>query len=264
MVRLRNSIFCQELGSEHRQWFSAFDPRYLRVWKNLLKYDEEAAFAEARVRHLLQGNGVVVEPNEDLETGNARPDFRCHLGINIFYVEVTCIRVGTAIKAGYPTSPQPDGLYWSNTREPISRKCQKKQKQCFNLDAPVLVAIGTFNSWMALDFFDKCVANQVLIHLRNGTGRPDVRTGCQVAESCSTWELESTNCLNAIDDIRSRYDQMSGLLLCGLSLSDHKMIGVLNSNPVCPFDPKLLPEVEFLGVSQSRKRAANFESIGPR
>ncbi len=52
--------YWDELADEHRKWLSAFDPQYTRNWEKLLNADDEAAMAEARVRHILQGYGIVV------------------------------------------------------------------------------------------------------------------------------------------------------------------------------------------------------------
>ena len=252
---LRTETFFQELEADHRNWLSAFDSRFLRNWKNLLKNDregEEAALAEARVRQLLQGCGVTVEPNEDVH--GSGPDFRCNPRGGMFYVEATCVRIETAVNAGYPTSPQ-DELYWSNTKEPISKKCKNKQRQCFNLLRTVLVAIGTFHPWMAMDFFDKCLANQVLMHMQNWARHPTAWTGCQVTAPDSTAERDSNRrgfCLDAIDEIGSRYDHISGLLLCGLTLEHRTLIGLLHPESVRPFDPAILPQVEFGQATEDR------------
>jgi len=72
---LRPNPFFDALTDEHRRWLSAFDPRYAKNWEKLLNADEESAFAEARVRQLLQGYGIGVEPNEDLNGATSRPDF---------------------------------------------------------------------------------------------------------------------------------------------------------------------------------------------
>ena len=61
---LHGNPFFQKLEAEHRCWLSSFDPQYLAKWEGMLNGDEEAALAEARVRALLQGYGIGVEPND--------------------------------------------------------------------------------------------------------------------------------------------------------------------------------------------------------
>ena len=75
---LRNNAFFQQLEADHRNWLSGFEPQYLRNWEKGLNDNEEAAFTEARFRQLLESWTVRVEPNEDLNGNNQRPDFCCH------------------------------------------------------------------------------------------------------------------------------------------------------------------------------------------
>ena len=104
--RLRPNPFFDQLEAEHRAWLAEFDPRYLRKWEILVAGDEEAAFAEVRVRQLLQSNGVNVQPNENLDDNSRKPDFRCSSGSSKFYVEITCIPVEIATaETGIPNGP---------------------------------------------------------------------------------------------------------------------------------------------------------------
>lgn len=244
---VRTEPFFQRLEAEHRNWLSCFDSRYLSNWERLLNGDEESAFAEARVRQLLDDHRVVVQPNEDIDGGKSRPDFCCTARGNKFYVEVTCIPDAVATKdTGSPDAPH--GFSWFRPlSDAIFEKCRGKAAQCANLDGPALVAIGTFHRFAAMGSFKKPVLNWVL------TGEPkiswniDVRTGKQVGETRQITELRSAAFLHPSGtmDVGYARSSISGLLLTGLTLSKRPFIGLLHPNPVRPFDPTTMPQVEF-------------------
>lgn len=133
---LRINAFFQRLEAEHRVWLSTFDAQYLRNWEKLLNADEEAAFAEARVRQLMQGFGVTVEPNEDLNGANPQPDFRCYVRDDKFYVEVACISIAIATeKTGIPNGSHGFSPF-RPLNDAIFAKCRGKASQCKILTHP--------------------------------------------------------------------------------------------------------------------------------
>jgi hypothetical protein len=244
---LRETPFFQELEAQHRRWLASFDQRYLRKWEKLLADNEEPALAEARVRQILNSYGINVEPYESLTGEARRPDFRCCAGSRTFYVEVACIPIAVAArKTKIPNGPHGCAEFHTLT-DAIFAKCRGKATQCKNLDAPVLVAIGTFHNFAAMSCFRKVWLNWVL------TGKPRVawevgrETGTQTGETQQVTELQSAAFLapDESEEIGYARSPISGLLLSGLTLGKRPFIGVLHPKPVRPFDPAILPEVEF-------------------
>jgi hypothetical protein len=235
---LRTGDYFQALENEHRRWLSAFDTRYLRMWENLLNNDEEAALAEARVRQLLEGYQIGVEPNEDLDTGTGGPDFRCRVRHHRFYVEVTCISIAAVDKTR-------EGQWFRPLTAEIWAKCRGKASQCADLDAPALLVIGTFHDDGARSNLWRVWFNQIPTGEMHGTWDVDPQTG-QTGDTYESTELCSAAFLrpDETEGIGYARNSVSGLLFCGLRLKNPPR-GVLHPNPVRPFDPAILPQVEF-------------------
>lgn len=232
---MREEPFFQELEAEHHKWLSGFDSRYLGNWTKLLNNDEEAAFAEARVRQLLDSYGVIVQPNESLTGATQCPDFRCSTKGGGFYVEVTCIPVAVAAEeTGIPLN------------DAIFAKCQAKASQCSGLDAPSLVVIGTFHSIAAMRSFKKPLINWVLTGEAKITWDVNACTG-EVGETYESTELHSAAFLRPDRNEEVGYARcsISGLLLSGFTLANRPFIGVLHPNAARPFDPATLPQIDI-------------------
>lgn len=244
---LCTNVFFQELKTEHQAWLSPFHPQYACNWEKLLRADQEAALAEARVRRLLEGYGATVEPNEDLTGDSSRPDFRCFAGEDKFYVEVTCIAIETATaRTGIPAEPH-GFAPCSPLTDAVLGKCQAKASQCSNLDAPALVAIGTFHTYVAMLNFRKPTVNWVLTGETAIAWDIDIGSGCQVGDGYQITELHSAAFLRPDETQELSYarSSVSGLLLCGLGSEPPRVLGVLHPNPARPFNPAILPQVEF-------------------
>jgi hypothetical protein len=221
---LRGSRSIQALKEDQHKWLAAFDPQYLKNWEKLLNNNEEAAFAEARVRVLLQDNGITVEPNECLTGERRSPDFRCHTSRSEFYVEVSCTSEETAArKTNAPVHLQQGELHWVKPlTDTVFEKCHSKTTQCSDLNAPVLLAIGTFHVWAGIvdNKFD------------------------------AFWLRNSQPFLRPDNNQKSGYARcpFSGLLACSLRSDPIRVRGILHPNPVRSFDPDILPGVEFAQV----------------
>lgn len=244
---LRTEVFFQRLEAEHRGWLSSFDPVYLKNWEKLAGGDEEAALAEARIRQLLQGHGVTVEPNESLTGQGRRPDFCCRVKEYKFYVEVACIPISVATeKTGIPNGP-----HGFCSRRPLNdaifSKCQAKAAQCKNLDAPALVAIGTFHSFAAMSSFKKPMLNWTLTGETKIAWDIDLQTGQQTEDAYEITELHSSAflCPDEAEEVGYARSSISGLLFSGLTLGKRPLIGVLHPNPARSFEPATLPHIEF-------------------
>ncbi|MEN6404950.1 MAG: hypothetical protein ABFC77_00610 [Thermoguttaceae bacterium] len=244
---LRTEAFFQRLKTEHQDWLSTFHPQYRTNWEKLINADEEAALAEARIRQLLQGHGIAVEPNEDLTGAMPSPDFRCNVDHYKFYVEVTCIPIAVAAeKTGIPYEP-PESFLIRPLNDAVFAKCCEKAPQCKNLDAPALVAIGTFHEAAATCTFTKKQLNWIL------TGEPKIgqminsKTG-KLGDTRRITKLQNTTFLDPHRENWLARRSISGVLLCGLAPEDSLAIGALHPNPARPFDPAILPQVEFAQV----------------
>jgi hypothetical protein len=243
---LRTIDFFQQLEAEHCEWLSHFDSQYLNNWRKLLNSDEEAAFAEARVRQLMEGYGVTVQPNESLTGATQCPDFRCATKGSTFYVEVTCIPTSVAAeKTGIPNGSH--AFSWIRPlNDAIFSKCQGKALQCRGLDAPSLVVVGTFHNFAAMASFSKPLVNWVLTGEAKLTWDINMHTG-SAGEPYEITELHSAAFLrpDRNEEVGYARSSISGLLLSGFTWGNRPFIGVLHPNAARPFDPATLPQVEF-------------------
>ena len=244
------------LAEEHRRWLSPFDARYVRNWEKLYASDNEAAMTEASIRRMLQTHGSQVEPNEELAGDCGGPDFRCSIARSHFYVEVTCISIATAekrtgLKNGV-TGFSPFNV--TGMVEAIFNECMNKAPQCGGLNGPALVAVGTFHATAAMVGFKKVQVNMVLAGKTNMAWDLDTKTGQQVGEIYQTTEIQKAAflCPDEPQEVGFARCSISGVLMCGVGLSSLPTIGVLHPNPVRPFDPALLPGIEFGRVEVDR------------
>lgn len=256
-VSLSNTYF-QELANEHRDWLTSFDSRHLANWDRLLNGNVEAACCEAAVRRLLASFGVYVEPNEQLRQDGSGPDFRCEASGSHFYTEVTCVLCSTATeRTGISEEPSgfapfaPFGM-----TEAIFSECVGKAKQCRDMDGPTLVAVGTFHGFAAMACFQKVIVSSVLTGKTKMAWDINISTGQQAGETYQLTELEKAAFLkpDTQQEVGFARSSISGLMLCGLGIS--RVLGVLHPNPARPFDPALLPNIEFgrVGLDRSSRQ----------
>ncbi|TWU09957.1 hypothetical protein [Allorhodopirellula heiligendammensis] len=237
------------LADEHRQWLSRSDGRYLSNWERLYAADNEAAMAEASVRRRLESLGVVVEPNEDLDHGTSAPDFRCFAGGHKFYVEVTCIRISTAEKlTGVPKTGRFSGNY-----RPINlgvyQKCIAKVRQAATVDAPLLVAIGTWHGHAATQLGHKPFRDMLLTGETMIAWDMNTQSG-EAGDTYLTTELRAAVFLkpNGDSDIIPAREPISGAMLTAFGSPMSEPAILLNPNAHYPFAPALLPSLEYGSV----------------
>ena len=236
------------LAAEHRTWLSrpGLDLQYLRNWTKLYNADYEAAMTEAAVRRLLERQNVVVEPNESLTGASQAPDYRCWSAGRKFYVEVTCISIVKATKETGISEVRPLQVsHYGLLTNSIFCACQRKAMQCDKLDAPALVAIGTFHSFASMVCFGKTKISMVLTGTTSFSWTINLTKGTPVGDPYQSTELRSAAFLkpDPTQTIGFARNSISGLLLCGAG--DGSVIGVLHPNPALPFDPAALPNIEF-------------------
>ncbi len=248
---LEGNAFFDQLEADHRAWLSAFDRQYLVDWERLLRNDEEAAFTEARARALLEAWGTTVQPNESLTGEGQRPDFQCFVRESKFYVEATCIRVETATaKTGISTGRSHEARPFRPLNKAVFDKCVGKVTQCGGLDAPTLLAIGTLHTEAAMWSFSEPFVNWLLTGEPRLTYTVDPRKTAQVGHPR---EHSEANCAPFLEFDQKTRDvdyarlPISGLLLFRFGIT--KVEGVLHPRPVRPFDPALLPHVDFRRVT---------------
>jgi len=256
---LLGNPFFDGLAAEHRTWLSAFDAQYLVNWERILNANEESALAEAGLRRLLRGYGARVEPNEDLtggETGaEPRPDFHCESNGSSFEVEVTHISIEKATKitglVKDPTTNLAESPPIFTRIRPLNGAffwaCVGKAKQCADTRHPTLVAVATFHYGAAVFCFDKSDISQLLTGLTSMRWSLDKQPGQEASEAYLITELQSAAFLQFDKSQGTRFarNSISALLLCGLGARPPQVIGVLHPNPARPFDPAILPELEF-------------------
>jgi len=249
-----DKTYTNELAAEHRAWLNSFDLCHLDHWKRLLNENSEAAYCEAAVRRLLASFGVSVEPNEQLRADGGGPDYWCFRNKSHFYTEVTCVlRATAAAKTGISEEPRRKGLIAPfGMIEAIFSECVSKAKQCRDMDAPTIVAVGTFHSFAAMSCFKKVIVSSVLTGKTKTAWNIDISTGQQAGEMYQLTELEKAAFLkpDPQQEVGFARSSISGLLLCGLGIS--RYLGVLHPNPARPFDPMILKEVEFGRVEFDR------------
>ncbi|HET6878925.1 MAG TPA: hypothetical protein VFI31_02145 [Pirellulales bacterium] len=222
----------------------------MRNWEKTYRSSPHAAICEATFWKVLADRVIEVEPNEELTGAAQRPDYRCKKDGQEFYVEVTCVLTATASKKTALSATLPDRRLhpfdiWGFNRA-VNAECQNKVKQCANLGAPCLLAIGTFHSMVST----ACVKKVLLSGILTG----DVGIGWKVDPS-QRGESEKTNFVTDLQNaaflyaanqaIQSRRSPLSGLLIGGFGVIPWRKLGILHPKPIHEFDTKLLDDIEF-------------------
>ncbi|QGQ23934.1 hypothetical protein F1728_15140 [Gimesia benthica] len=256
----------RKLIGEHREWLSQFDPQHLANWDILFtKNNDEAAMCEARVRRLLQLQGVTVTPNENLNESGKQPDFRCSKDGHVFYVEVTCISIQKVIEeTNLPLIPEQRARNYSSLNNSVWSACKGKAIQCSGMNHPTILAIGTFHIWAS----SICMNKDHVEELLTGEGRiawqMDENTGGNAGEVYQSTSLYSAVFLRPekTTEIGFARSSISGLLLCGLGVEPPNVFSILHPNPSRPFKKDLLSDIEFCEVainSQDRSLSVSWE-----
>ena len=175
-----------QLIDEHREWLKGFDGERVNKWNNLLNNNPEAALCEASTRKSLSDFGCDVEPFEDLSTGGV--DFKCSKDGSTFYVEATCITKEAATdKSGLTDKAQ----HYAPLTKTIWQELKNKTPQCSGLDAPCIVAIGTFHFQAGYHCFGKHFIEELLTGTPHITRQFDTELGEAIGETYESTDLES-------------------------------------------------------------------------
>lgn len=241
-----------------------FDQQHARNWAKLYHADPEAAMCEATFWAVLSDCGVDVEPNADLIGAKQAPDFRCHRNGRAFYVEVTCIRVETATReSGLKSEPQPgEGASpYRHLNDLIFQECVNKTRQCSNLDAPCVLAVGTFHHRGSILGIRKTFMEWLLTGEASIGWEFDPHLGMCVGEPYQVTSFRSAafTRLSPIAGIESRRQPISALLVGGFGCDPPQVLGLLHPNPVREFPAALLDRIPFC-IQRIDLRAARVSS----
>lgn len=245
-------VFTPDLNlvQEQRRWLGAFDPQHLRNWEKLLNADAEAAACEAAVRRLLEANGNIVAPNVNLTGSTQSPDFRCTHGGRVFYVEVTCISIEKATEIT-SLPPLPAGTHGAQGYGLLNGaffgSVKQKTPQCSGLDAPALVAVGTFHFQASCICFGEPHLEMLLTGDELITQKINMVTGDPVGDIYLSTKLRSATFLrpDANTGLGHARNPVTGMLLCGFGCEPPEVRGILHPLPVHQFERHLLPNVKF-------------------
>ncbi len=258
---LGNRFFDKLIGG-HRAWLMSFNKDFLNAWDDLFKCDNsEAALCEAGTRQLLQELNVGIEPFP-LRGNDRNPDFKCQTDGKLFYVDATCVMKDTATKKSQLDDVPQDqkaSSYLLMTNA-YFRKADKKESQFENLDAPCVVAIGTFHFQAGMLCFDKKSAEEILTG-KSGIGvQISTRTGGAVGGPYNATFLEGAPFLKArriiCDEppIQAVRKTVSAVLLCPFGTHPVECLGILHPDPHHEFDRSLLQRIEFCRLKTGWER----------
>lgn len=234
---------------EFIRWIEQFDKRHARAWALRYKADAEAATCEAMFWGVLADCGVTVEPNADLTGRKRAPDFVCYKNEQKFYVEATCIHIDTATKhTGLEHMPKKDGANcYSPLNDAIYKEVVSKTPQCADLDAPCLLAVGTFHFHASVSCVDKVFVEWLLTGKGSLGFQFDPRRGEVVGEPYQATHLESATSLrpSKLEGIEPVRQPVSAMLVGGFGCKPPIVLGLVHPYPVREFDPQLLDRIAF-------------------
>ena len=202
---------------------------------------------EASYWAVLQDCGVDVEPNRDLKHRKPSPDFLCRKNGAKFYVEVTCIHIERTTRAT-ELSHMPSGAgHYKLLNAAIFDEVRQKTPQCADLDAPALVAVGTFHCQASCVCIRKWEIGMMLTGDELITRQIDTQTGGAVGETYLSTNLTSAAFLRPSIDawLEEARLPVSGILVGGFGCSPPSIYGLLHPNPLRPFNRNLLGQIEF-------------------
>lgn len=227
-----------------------FDPQHAEKWARLYTDNPEAAMCEATFWAVLHDSGVDVEPNADLTGSKQCPDYRCMKDGAKFYVEVTCIQIDTATRESGLQSI-PDGKtgaqFYHHLNDAIFNKCVNKTPQCAGLEAPCLLAIGTFHFQGSVLGVKKTFMEWLLTGEASIGWKFDARLGKCVGKPYQVTSFRSATFtrLTRLEGIEQVRQPISAVLVGGFGCDPVNLFGLLHPNPVREFDPGLLNRIPF-------------------
>ena len=242
--------FCPDKSVLHKfiAWIEGFDPRHARMWRQRYKANPESAACEAMYWWVLSDCGVDVEPNADLDASQPAPDFLCRKDNQKFYVEVTCIRIDTATRhTSLEHTPTDSAVHYRPLNDAICKKVESKTRQCADLDAACVLAVGTFHHHASVSCIKRPFMEWLLTGKTSLAWQFDPRRGHAVGESFDTTRFESAAFAHQdslVGDDPARRP-ISALLIGGFCVGSPIILGAVHPDPARKFDPVLLNRIPF-------------------
>ncbi|MBN1942118.1 MAG: hypothetical protein JW849_02380 [Phycisphaerae bacterium] len=230
------------------KWIERFDIRHAKAWGLQYNNDPEAAMCEATFWGVLQDCNVDVEPCDSLTGEESSPDFKCHKNGETFYVEVTCLQIESVTNKTSLSHEAKDGAqFYTNLNSAIFEKIRRKTPQCSDLDAPALVAIGTFHFEASCLCVRKDNVEELLTGEQMISGRIDSQTGGAVGKPYISTRLKDAAFYkpqksSGFKDARL---PVSGVLIGGFGCEPPRVYGCLHPNAIREFNRQLLDRIEF-------------------
>ena len=237
-----------EVCDLYLKWSEQFDVRHAKMWAHRYESDPEAAMCEATYWKVLQGCGVDVQPAEDFASNQPSPDFRCETDDEVFYVEVTCLHMDTVAKeTSLSHGPTDGGGAYGSLNSAIFDKVKQKTPQCADLDAPALVAVGTFHFQASCLCIRKHFVEMLLTGDTMISFTIDTRTGSGAGDSFLSTDLKSATFIrpNQVSGIEEARLPVSGVLIGGFGCETPIIYGLLHPDAKRPFNRELLDTIEF-------------------
>ncbi len=129
----------------------------------------------------------------------------------------------------------------------VFNECQNKARQCGGLDGPALVAVCTFHTQAAQTGLKKLLIEGLLTGETSLAWDIDAQSEDQAGDAYQDTRLQSSAFLrlDPTQELQFARNSISGVLICKLAFLPEQYLGVLHPNPARPFDPSILPRVEF-------------------
>ena len=239
-------------------WIEQFDLRHARAWAHRYKADPEAGTCEAMSWGVLTDCGVAVEPNADLTGAKKAPDFVCRKDDRKFYVEVTCIRIDTASEhSALPPVFTPGARTYRPLNDAIFAEVTAKTPQCANLDAPCVLAVGTFHYHASVSCIRKTFVEWLLTGETSIARYFDPRRGEAVGRPFQSTNLKSATFLkpSPLIGVEPARKPISAVVVAGFGCTPPHVYGVIHPYPVHEFVPNLLDIIPFCRVKYDIRKA---------
>lgn len=244
------------------EWIKQFDVRHAKAWAHRYRNDPEAAMCEATYWGVLQDCGVKVEPGEDLTGNLPSPDFRCQKNGDRFYVEVTCMHIDRVARHTSLVHGQSNGgaQTYGNLTSAIFEEVKQKTRQCAKLDAPALVAVGTFHFPASSICFQKHHIEMLLTGNSLMSWSIDSQTGEPVGDPFPSTKLQSAAFIKPdnVSGIKESRLPVSGVLVGGFGCRPPNVLGLLHPDPVRPFKRQILDQIEFCRLLRNDAKQTLF------
>lgn len=241
------------------RWIERFDQHHARAWAHRYKADPEAATCESMFWGVLADCGVSVEPNTNPTGQKKAPDFVCRKGDRKFYVEVTCIRTDTATEhSALPPVFTEGARNYRPLNDAIFAEVTSKTPQCANLDAPCVLAVGTFHYHASVSCIRKTFVEWLLTGETSISWYFDPRRGEAVGKPFQSTKLKSATFLkpSPLVGVEPARKPISALVVAGFGCKPPHVYGVLHPRPAREFEAELLDRIPFCRVKYDIRAAS--------